>query len=324
MAGLALLPLLAACTPPDSFRAITPQGLTIQHLFEFEMVLSALVFLLVVGILVYVLLRYRGRPGDGEPRQVHGNRAIEIIWTATPFGIVTLLFVLSLLTMNVVRASAPPSNALTIRVIGHQWYWEYQYPDLHIDTADELYVPINTPLHLEVQSVDVIHSFWVPQFGWKIDAIPGRTNVMDLQVSQAGTYQGSCTQFCGNEHAWMRTLVIAEPVGQFQTWAQQQATPATAATPSAEVARGEQLFMSSTCVSCHAIAGTPAQGTVGPNLTHVGSRQILGGGVLTNTQANMERWISGAQQVKPGILMPSYNLPAADIKALAAYLEGLK
>ena len=320
-AGAALAPLLAACSAPDSFRVITRQGLEIQNLFVFEMVLSAFVFLLVVGILVYVLLHYRGRPGDGEPPQVHGNRTIEIIWTATPFAIVTLLFVLSLLTMRVVRASSPP-DALTVRVIGHQWWWEYQYPALHIDTADELHLPVGTPVHLEIQSTDVIHSFWVPQFGWKLDAIPGRTNVMDVQVNDVGTYQGACTQFCGNQHAWMRTLVMAQPAADFQTWVGQQQAAAPA--PSAEAARGRDVFMSTTCASCHTIAGTPAQGKVGPDLTHLGSRQTLGGGVLTNTPANLQRWISNAQQVKPGILMPNFKLSDADLKAVVAYLEGLK
>lgn len=321
LAGAALLPLLAGCSRPDSFRSITPQGLDIQHLFEFEMVLSAAVLLLVTSILVYVVLRYRGRSGDEEPPQVHGNRTIEIIWTATPFAIVALLFALSLLTMNVVRASGA-SNPLTIRVIGHQWFWEYQYVGMNFESPNELHVPTGTPIRLDIQSADVVHSFWVPQFGWKADAVPTYTNPMDVTVNQAGTFTGTCTEFCGNQHAWMRILVVAEPPAQFQAWVKQQ--QANAATPSGEAARGEQVFMNNTCVACHTIAGTAAQGKVGPDLTHVGSRQLLGSGVIANTPANMESWISNAQGIKPGILMPAFKLSDADLKALTAYLEGLK
>ena len=222
--------------------------------------------------------------------------------------------------MSSVNAESP--SAMRVEVVGHQWWWEYRYPDLNVVTANELHVPVGVPLRLELTSNDVIHSFWAPQFGWKKDAIPGKTNTMPVQVDQPGVYDGTCTEYCGTQHAWMRVRVVAQSTDEFNAWVQQQQQPASSSQdPTA--ARGQQVFTGSTCVNCHTLRGTTANGQVGPDLTHFGSRSIIGAGVLENTPDNLRQWISNPQAIKPGVLMPGYSsLSDDDLTALVTYLEG--
>lgn len=302
----------------DSFSPVTTQGAAIEQLFSIELLISAVLYAGIVGIIIYSLLRFRGRSGDPDPPQTHGNRRLEILWTATPAVTLLVIFVLVVQTMSEVNASEPGSQ--TIRVIGHQWWWEYQYPEQHVITANELHLPVNAPVQLQMESGDVIHSYWVPQFGWMRDAIPGKLTYMPVRTTQVGSFEGGCNQYCGAQHAWMRERVVVQPRDQFDAWIAQQQRPAATTG-----ARGEQLFLQNTCVSCHAIQGTAAAARVGPDLTHVGSRSIIGAGVLDNTPENLQRWIRSAQSVKPGVLMPSYtNLSDEDVRALTDYLEGLK
>ena len=307
---------------PESFAVVTPQGAAIANLFWVALVLSALVFALVVGVLVVTLVRDRGRPGDPDPEQVHGNRTLEITWTVLPALLLLVMFVLTVRTMQTVNAE--PSSPLRVQVIGHQWWWEYRYPDLGVITANELVLPVGTPARLELTSADVIHSFWVPQIGWKKDVIPSQANIMNVQVDQAGTYDGPCTEYCGTQHAWMRIRLVAQSPAAFDAWTRAQQQPAPSSSDPSTI-RGAQLFASSSCVSCHAIAGTSAAARVGPDLSHVGSRSIIGAGVLDNSPDSLGRWIRDPQAVKPGVLMPSYpNFSDADLAALASYLSGLK
>jgi cytochrome c oxidase subunit 2 len=307
---------------PDSFAVVTPQGSAIANLFGLALILSALVFALVVGVLVVTLVRDRGRPGDPDPEQVHGNRTLEIAWTVAPALLLLVMFVLTVRTMQTVNAEA--ASPLRVQVIGHQWWWEYRYPDLGITTADELVVPTGTPVHLQLNSVDVIHSFWVPQIGWKTDVIPNQTNTMNVQVDQAGTFEGACTEYCGTQHAWMRIRLVAQAPAAFESWTKAQQQPAPAPSdPNAT--RGAQLFASNSCINCHTIAGTSAAAQVGPDLSHIGSRAVIGTGVLDNSPEALARWIRDPQAVKPGVLMPGYpNFSDADLAALASYLFGLK
>jgi cytochrome c oxidase subunit 2 len=302
----------------DSFDTVTRQGSAIANLFGLELLISALLLALVVGWLVVALVRFRARAGDAvEPPQVHGNRLLEIIWTVTPVLTLMVVFVLMVQTMRSVEAS--PSDALQLRVIGHQWWWEFIYPNGQAVTANEVHVPLGTPLQVNLDSVDVIHSFHVPQFGWMRDTVPGRTNQMALFVERAGTYDGTCNQYCGVQHAWMRVRVVAEPVDQFNAWLQAQAAPATVS-----ASRGQQVFVQNTCVNCHTIRGVSSAANVGPDLTHVGSRSTLGAGVIDNTPALMRQWLRNAARIKPGVLMPPFlNLSEADLNALAEYLESL-
>jgi cytochrome c oxidase subunit 2 len=230
-----------------------------------------------------------------------------------------VIFVLVVLTMNTVDAAQP--NAEPLVITGHQWWWQYTYPNHQVVTANELHVPVGTPLQVSLESADVIHSFHVPQFGWMQDLVPGKTNSMSILVDRPGTFDGTCNQYCGLQHAWMRLRVVAETSDQFNTWLSQQAAPST---PSG--ARGEQVFQQNTCVACHTIRGlSGAAGTVGPDLTHVGSRATLGAGVVDNTPDNLRAWISNPQAIKPGVLMPAFSsLSSSDIQSLVDYLETLK
>jgi cytochrome c oxidase subunit 2 len=320
----ATAPLLLATAcgrAPEAFDPVTDRGHEIRGLFVLVLLLSACVFLLVAGLIAVMVVRFRARPGAPEPPQTEGNRAIEVAWTAAPAVLLAVVFVFTVRTMRAVDGGA--ADPLVVQVIGHQWWWEYRYPAQGIVTANELRLPVDRPVRLEITGADVIHSFWSPQLGWKLDAIPGKTNVMTFVVTEAGVYDGACAEFCGAQHAWMRIRVVAEPGEQFDQWVRDQQRPAAA--PATEAARrGQQLFLGNTCVNCHTIEGTAAQGTVGPNLTHFGSRGTIGAGVLVNTPENLKRWIHDPQAIKPNVLMPAFRLSEEELQALVNYLEGLK
>lgn len=312
---------LGGCSArPAAADPITTQGDTIWSLFGLSLILSGLVVLLVVGLLGYMLVRYRaGAPGEPSARE--GNLRLEIIWTAAPALLLAVLFIVTVRAMLDVKD--PPADELRVEVIGHQWWWEYRYPDGQVVTANELHLPADTPARLDITAADVIHSFWVPQFGWKQDAIPNKTNVMHIMIDQAGAFDGACAEYCGAQHAWMRINIIVQPPADFNAWLSSQAQPAAA--PADELAQqGQQVFLNNTCVNCHVVAGTAAGATVGPNLTHLASRAMLGAGIIANTPDELTRWVVNAQAVKPGVLMPAFTLTAADLRALAHYLEGLR
>jgi cytochrome c oxidase subunit 2 len=303
----------------ESFDPVTRQGLAITNLFNFELVVSGLLLLLVVGWLASSVVRFRARPDEvDEPLQVYGNARLELLWTVTPAVTLAVIFVLMIGTMRTVTASEP--TAMDVRVIGHQWWWEYDFPGQEAVTANELHLPVGRSLLLNLGSVDVIHSFHVPQFGWMRDAVPGRTNQMSIWIVRPGQFDGVCNQYCGVQHAWMRTLVFADSPDQFDAWVAQQSRSVTPTGSS-----GEQVFLQNTCINCHTIRGLVTQGQVGPDLTHLGSRTTLGGGVAPNTPANLRLWIRDAGSYKPGVLMPPFpNLSEADLSALVDYLESLK
>jgi cytochrome c oxidase subunit II len=304
----------------ESFDPVTPEGLAISNLFWLELAISGALLLLVLGVMVVALIRFRARADDlSDPPQVHGSRRLELIWTATPVGTLAVIFVLVVLVMRTVNAPIPDAQPLVIT--GHQWWWQYTYPNQQVIAANELHVPVGSGVQISLESVDVIHSFHVPQFGWMQDMVPGKTNSMSVVVDRPGVFDGTCNQYCGLQHAWMRLRVVAEPQDQFNNWAAQQAAPAA---PTGS--RGEQVFQQNSCVACHTIRGlSGATGTVGPDLTHLASRTTLGAGVIDNTPDNLRAWISNPQAIKPGVLMPAFSsLPPADLQALTDYLAGLK
>jgi cytochrome c oxidase subunit II len=303
----------------ESFDPVTRQGLSVTNLFWFVLSISGLLLALVVVWLVTALVRFRARGTDAaEPPQVHGNRALEMIWTITPAVMLGVVFVLVVQTMRIVDADLPGARPLLI--IGHQWWWEFVYPDAQAITANELHVAAGSPLQVTLESIDVIHAFHVPQFGWMQDAVPGKTNYMWILPERPGVYAGFCNQYCGQQHAWMQVRVVSETADQFDTWLQLQRQPvASTGSP------GEQVFLRNTCVACHAIRGLPAAATIGPDLTHLGSRMTLGGGVVANTPNNLREWVRNAGSVKPGVLMPPFQtMKTADLDALVDYLESLK
>ena len=226
-------------------------------------------------------------------------------------------------SVAVLRANAEPAKptAMTITVVGHDWWWEVRYPDFV--TANEIHVPVGQAVQVRLHTADVIHSFWVPPLTPKMDLIPNKDNATWLQADKAGTYRGQCAEFCGLEHAGMAFLVVAQPAADFDRWMAGQAAPAT--TPGeSTAARGAQVFQSASCASCHTVRGTTANGHVGPDLTHFGSRRDLGAGVAPNDPGWLGGWIANSQTVKPGNLMPPQPLAPEDLRAVIAYLEGLK
>jgi len=310
--------------PPSALDPKGPNGAAISSLFGIVLAIAAVVFVIVEGMLLFSAWRFRQRPNDTtEPKQVHGNTRFEIAWTIAPAIIVVVLFVLALQTQQTLDAKpAPVSDQLNVKVIGHQWWWEYQYTDLNITTATDLVIPVGKVVNLDITAADVIHSFWIPQLNGKTDAFPNRINHSWIQADAAGTFYGQCAELCGPSHANMRAVVIAKDQADFDAWVQQQLATPTAKTDLA--AQGEQLFLGGACIGCHMVNGTTAQGKVGPNLTHVGSRTSIAGGTLTATEGNFKRWLKNPPAIKPGSLMPNLNLSDADINALTAYLMSLK
>jgi cytochrome c oxidase subunit 2 len=339
---LVALPLLfAGCTTGNPQSTLDPKGpfaQTIFNLFSPVMIAALVVFVVVEALIVYSVWRFRARPGDPLPNQVHGNTPLEITWTIIPAVILLVILGFTFYTQSVladVPAAGPGGNAINVRVIGHQWWWEFEYPDLAVTTANELHIPVGVPVKLQLESNDVIHSFWVPHLGGKTDVIPGRINHLWFQADEAGTYNGQCAEFCGIEHALMRLQVVAQSPSDFDSWVRgQRAIPnfaptptpaagATTGTPSL-VSTGAQLFANGACISCHTVRGTPANGKVGPDLTHVGSRANLVANTLPNTPENLSKWLHNPQAIKPGNDMPNLNLSDQDVEALVAYLESLK
>ena len=328
---LALLSMtLAGCAgAPSPLAPMSSDARLISNLTWVVFGIATIVFVVVEGMLIYSTIRFSRKPSDGLPKQVEGNKRLEIAWTLAPAIVLAVVFVISMQTLRTIayQPSTSPSagtlsQALHVRVIGHQWWWEFDYPDLHIVTANEMHVPVGTVVDVDVESVDVIHSYWVPQLGGKIDAIPGHVNHTWFQTTQAGRYHGQCAEFCGVEHAGVRMDVIVETPEQFQAWVEGQQAAVPPMTDDA--ATGEQVFMNGPCVGCHTIDGTKAQGKVGPNLTHFASRGVFAGATLDNTRANMSKWLADPQQLKPGTLMPNLHLPQNQIDELVAFLESLK
>jgi cytochrome c oxidase subunit 2 len=287
--------------------------------------LSLVVFVLVIGLLVYFIARYRRRGPASMPDQVHGNTRLEILWTLAPVLIVAILAVPTV-QLIVSRADPPRDRGevLEVTVIGHQWWWEFVYPSLNITTANDFHIPTERPINMNLTARDVIHSFWVPALGGKQDAIPNRFNSMWFRATEPGVYHGQCMEFCGLSHALMRHRAVVHSPADFEAWVRSAQSPA-AAPSGPEATRGSELFVSKGCAGCHTIQGLPrAVGQVGPNLTHFGSRTTIAAGVLEHTPENLRRWLSNPQAVKPGALMPNLGLTEDELNALVPYLEGLK
>lgn len=309
------LPILAA----GVFSPQSPQASAIVDLFYIVLVICAGVFVIVTYLVTHSLARFRSRSQQLEPSQVGGHKTLELVWTVGPLVLVIWIFVLTVRGMSradPVKENRPPDLTVT----GHQWWWEIHYKSGAV-VANEIHIPVGEKLLVQVDSTDVIHAFWVPQLARKIDMIKGHPNQIWLQADHPGTYLGVCAEYCGTEHAWMRFLVVVDPAAEFNDWEQQQLRSAPA---SLAVMRGARLFQQMTCVNCHAIKGTGAQMRVGPDLTHVGSRQQIGAGILDNTPANMTKWLKNPQAIKSGVLMPNPGLTDAQAADLAAYFAMLK
>ena len=299
----------------------SPHAQAIFNLFVVATIVFGLIFVIVGGGIFYSILRFRWREGELDPKQIAGNRRVEIIWTAIPFLIVCFLFFLTMHAMGV--ADPPPAPTPDLIVTGHQFWWEATYPASGVVVANEIHVPTGKEFSVQLESKDVLHEFWVAELTRKMTTVPGSPNHIWLRADKAGTYLGLCSEFCGAQHAWMRFVVVAEEPVKFEAWQNAQRRPAAPPTSDAAV-KGLVLFEQTSCVSCHAVRGTTAVGNVAPDLTHVASRTLLGAGILENTPANLRRWIADPQRFKPGALMPAYKLSDEQLDELTAYFQTLK
>jgi cytochrome c oxidase subunit II len=303
------------------FNAASAQTAAISDLFKLVLVICGIILVIVIGMVGVSLIRFRHRPGAGEPRPYFGNRKLEILWTLGPVLIIIWLFAL---TARGMRQSDPPANREPdLIVIGHQWWWEVRYPQNNVVTANEIHIPIGRKWLVRLESADVIHDFWVPALARKMQMIPGQTNHIWLEAGAPGTYDGSCVEFCGAGHAWMLFSVIAESPAAFAAWLRNQGN--AAAIPATDSAQnGMKIFQAMTCVNCHSIRGVSVSAGAAPDLTHLAGRQILGAGVLSNTETNLFRWLKNPQAFKAGCFMPDLKLTDAQAGALVSYFETLK
>jgi len=305
------------------FTPASPQALSITHLTWIVGIIAMAILLLIMVLVLYAAFKFRRRPSGFEPRQVFGNSRLEKTWTIGALVVVFFLFIVTLRTMHSSDRTPAPGEKPNLVVIAHQWWWEAQYPQSGVLTANEIHIPIGKPWLVLLKSADVIHDWWVPDLGRKIDAIPGHPNHFWIQADKPGTYLGTCAEYCGAGHAWMRIRVIAQPEAEFKAWEQQQLEIPPKPT-SGDAAAGSKLFDHLTCVGCHTVAGTPAKSDIGPDLTHVASRETLAAGRLINTPENLGKWLSDPQEYKPGAHMPNFDFTKEQVQDLVAYLETLK
>jgi len=330
VAALCLLTLVLAGCGSEHYPQTTllPRGdfaRIADDLLDTTVKWAFLVFVLVEGVLVYAIFRFRGKPGDPEPHQTHGNTTVEIIWTVIP------ALILAMIAVPTVKAifqtnTVPGKDALTIEVVGHQWWWEFRYPEYNLTTANEMHVPLGRTVSLRMGSSDVIHSFWVPQLAAKRDVFANRETRMWFKAEVEGEYPGQCAEFCGMQHGRMAHRIKAQKPEEFQAWVARMQTlgpkPPPAAASSPQYAEGEKLFTAKGCIACHSLVAVNApKGMVGPNLANVGARSYIAAGTLKNTDQNLAHWIRDPQGIKKGVLMPNLGVTEAEAQALVAFLR---
>jgi cytochrome c oxidase subunit 2 len=316
--------LLTGCAEDAPLDALEPDGpfaRKADRLWDLTFALAVFVFIVVEGLIVYAVFRFRRRGDDDNPRQVHGNPRVEITLTILPA--LLLAFVAVPTVATVFELAEDPKDGLEITVVGHQWWWEYDYGELGVVTANELHIPTRRTVQLRLESADVIHSFWIPKLAGKKDVMPGRSNEMLLQADRPGIYGGNCAEFCGLSHANMRPSVVAHPPDEFEEWVASQRAAAVAPAEGSDAATGLQLFNAKGCAGCHTVDGV-SQGKIGPNLTHLHARQTFAAGIFEMTDANLAAWLRDPPGEKPGAKMPNLGLNESEIADLVAYLRTLE
>jgi cytochrome c oxidase subunit II len=332
----AALLLASGCMnqPHSTVMPKTEAARMIQELYELVFWLAVLVFVGVQAGLVYIMWRFRARPGHEMPEQTHGNTTLEIGWTIAPAIILVVMAVPTIQTIFALEGDPPPSPdgnpPLVIEVIGKQWWWEFRYPEhlltdgqTPLTTANEMVIPTGRTVYLSITSDNVIHSFWIHQLMGKMDAIPNHDNRIWFTAEEPGQYWGQCAEYCGIQHAQMRMNVIAMTPTDYQAWVARNSRPAV---PETDLAReGQEAFVANGCAGCHTVDGNPtAIGKTGPNLSHFGSRTTLGASVVPNTPENLAAWIENPQALKPGNFMQNLHVRPRDVEALVAYLHSLR
>lgn len=318
--------------------AVNPAGeqaARIGHLLDFFLILLSVIFVVTLAAVLWSLTR-RHRGIEQEPLETTHlpSEATESRLRRNTIAatVVTVLILFGLLIASVSTGAAGLNQrkgpgALTIQVVGNQWWWQATYqsqdPTKYLITANEIHIPVGLPVMISGTSYDVIHSFWVPNLQGKMDLIPSRVNTQLIEADRPGRYRGQCAEFCGLQHAHMALWIVAESEADFTKWMNNQLQPSVAPqTP--ELAQGQSVFLNSACVMCHTIRGTPAAGSAGPDLTHLASRGTIAAGTLPNTKGNLAGWINDPQQIKPGNHMATVSLAASDMQPLLDYLESLK
>jgi cytochrome c oxidase subunit 2 len=348
---LLVIAVLAGCSgkyPQSTLDPKTDFTRMVDDVFMTTVRWALLVFVLVEGTLIFAILKFRGKPEDPEPRQTHGNTTVEIVWTIVPAVILALIAVPSI--RGIFRSAELPPDAMRVEVVGHQWWWEFRYPDLKVVTANELHVPSGKKVLLLMTTADVLHSFWSPQLAAKRDVFPHRHTSLWFTAPDTGRYDGQCAEFCGVQHARMGFSILVDSPENFDSWVANQqigspminggkvAVDSSAPVDSAArlasadhdslMARGTAIFLSGGCIGCHAMVGTPMagqMGVIGPNLSHVGSRRMLVANLMPNTDENLSRWLHDPQALKEGTLMKlPRKLTEDEIKTLVAYLRAHK
>jgi cytochrome c oxidase subunit 2 len=345
-------PLTAGSLDPEG-----PVAETMANLWWLMLGIGAVVFVVVAVLLIGGLFRRRtaagtdepgtpGRPGGpgglaapGGPGGASGAIAATPTGTdeerkrvgrwlvaggvAMPLVVLVVVFGATVAAMRGVPDTVP-SEALEIEVVGHQWWWEVRYPAEAFTTANEIHLPVGRPVAFRLTSADVIHSFWVPALGGKLDLLPERTNTLILEADEPGRHRSLCAEFCGLQHALMGLDVVAEPAEAFAAWVAAQQQPAAEPPEASAASRGRAVFFEAGCAACHTISGTAAQGDTGPDLSHLASRAALGAATVANTRADLLEWVADPHAVKPGVEMPAARLGDEDLNDLVAYLEGLR
>jgi cytochrome c oxidase subunit 2 len=323
------LSLTAVAAPAHSaMDPAGPQAAAIARLWWLILVTATVVFVVVLTVLAIGVIK-RSKADDDQLNLESGSKRKELIVSCAGILTVTILIFFlfqSFFTGRALTAELAHKNGIMIEVTGHRWWWEARYQNVDAQnvfiTANEIHIPVGVPVSFNLKSIDVIHSFWVPNLSGKKDLIPGKLSMMWLQADHPGVYRGQCAEYCGLQHAHMAFWVVAESPEDFQRWMSAQISSATQPLTESQI-RGQQVFLSSACVMCHAINGTPAGSNIGPNLTHLASRQTIAAVALTNTRENLSKWIVNSQLVKPGNEMPQNNLSHADLESLLDYLQSL-
>jgi len=305
--------------PQTTLDPLSDNARSVNDVYTLITILAGAVMIGVLTLTLVFSVVFRERPGH-EAQQIHGNPRLEVFWTLIPVIIVVAIAVPSFQVIVDTTGDAP-DDSLEVVAIGNQWWFEFDYPGLDVVTANELHLPVDVPVNVELRSVDVLHSFWVPQLAGKVDMVPGHDNRLWFTPEQTGTFLGQCAEFCGTSHANMRFRVVVETQAEFDAWIASQAAEAAPAT--GELAVAGQQIATTICAACHTIRGTNATGQIGPDLTHFASRTTLASGIFDNDTEHLRAWLADPPGEKPGSKMPNLNLSDEQLDQLIAYLQGL-
>ena len=318
---------ISACienAPMDSLSPEGPYARTIDDLFWLTFWIAVVIFIIVQGVLIIAVIFFRDKEGMPEPKQIQGNHKLELLWTIIP---VLILGAIAFPTVRTIFDLAKePEGALNVEIVGHQWWFEINYPEYGITTANILVIPEGTPIRLEMWSEDVMHNFWVPKLNGKRYLVPGQKTYLNLFADNSGEYWAQCGEYCGLSHSKMRARVISLSSSDFEKWIENEQKNAIRPLEGSLAAKGEEIYLNAGCTQCHVINGIwDIQGDrIAPNLTHVASRHVLGGASFNNNKEDLTAWLANPAAIKPGTFMPNLELTEEEIDALIEYLGGLK